>query len=75
MIRMAGTRLLEQAKEKMRTKDSVQQRVQNARRYTNQPGDLPRSTRMTEKPAIQVGHAGIAPVNVSLFQGDGYSAL
>ena len=71
MIRKAGQRLIENLK----TKQSSGQRIQDARRYTRQPEEIPTSIRMTEKPAIQVGHAGISPINAALFQGDGYSAM
>ena len=71
MIRKAGQRLIE----KLKTTESSGERVQDARRYTRRPEEIPQNVRMTEKPAIQVGHAGISPINTALFQGDGYSAM
>ena len=67
MIRMAGTRLLEQAKQKIKTKQSTGERVQDARRYQKRPGELPSR--------VGVGRVGVSPINQALFQGDGYSAL
>ncbi len=67
MIRMAGTRLLEQAKQGIKTKESSGQRVETARRYQKRPGDLPSR--------VGIGHVGVSPINEALFQGDGYSAL
>ena len=63
MIRKAGQRLLQS----LVSKDRGAQRIQNAQRYKNRPGDLPSR--------VGVPHVGVNPMNEALFKGDGYSAL
>ena len=66
MIRKAGQRIADLQKA-LRTETTSEQRIAHARRHAKGPGQgLSR---------LSTGHVGLSPMNVALFQGDGYSAM